>query len=105
MALRWPARVRLTGPYLDAMQVVGSVDPGQADGARPVGLDLPGPARRIRIEPVKLPDTTPLPEREPAPEPAAPAEPREPEPPKAPEHEPAPERERDPAPAPEPTPA
>lgn len=64
-------------------------DSGQPERGRPVGLDLPGPARRIRIEPVKLPDPAPAPEPEPAPEPAPPAEPREPVP--------EPERERTPA--------
>lgn len=38
---------------------------------RPVALDLPGPSRRITIEPLRLP----LPATEPAPAEPAPAEP------------------------------
>ena len=53
----------------------------------PVALDLPGPRRRIRVEPVRTPEPEPIPERQPAPrEPSepVPAEPQrresEPEP-------------------------
>ena len=53
----------------------------------PVGLDLPGPSRRITIEPLRLP----LPATEPTP---APAEPPPAEPPRE-----QPEPARDPVPA------
>ena len=47
----------------------------------PVLLDLPGPSRRIRIEPLRPPVPTPLPpEREPDSVPQEPAPPREPAP-------------------------
>ncbi len=54
----------------------------------PVLLDLPGPSRRVRVEPVELPIPARPPEPAPAPEPA-------PEPARA----PAPTPERDPVPA------
>jgi hypothetical protein len=50
----------------------------------PEGLDLPGPSRRIRVEPLRLP------------EPARRAEPERPEP--APEPRRAPEPDREPVP-------
>jgi hypothetical protein len=55
-------------------------------------LDLPGPSRRIRVEPLRLPVPAQAPrEREPA---------REPEPAEAPDRAaPMPEREREPVPA------
>jgi hypothetical protein len=48
----------------------------------PVALELPGPSRRIVVEPVVLP--------EPVPEPAEPAAPEPPEPAEAPVEEPLP---------------
>ncbi len=75
------------------------MDGGGADkrssGDEPEALDLPGPSRRIRVEPLRLPEPArrdeperpapqPAPEREPAREPA-----REPEKPARPEREPA----------------
>jgi hypothetical protein len=49
----------------------------------PCALDLPGPSRRIKVEPLRLPD----PQREPAPAEPAPPPPREPA--ERPEREPA----------------
>jgi hypothetical protein len=47
----------------------------------PVALDLPGPSRRVVIEPLRMPNVTPPPAPEPAPrepEPAPSEQPREP---------------------------
>jgi hypothetical protein len=53
----------------------------------PVSLDLPGPSRRVRVEPLRLPD----PARVPEPDPVVPDGAPEEAPP------PAPDREREPA--------
>lgn len=63
--------------------------PGYSQAIVPSALDLPGPSRRIRVEPVRLPEPARAPS-EPD-RPAAPSkdpEPRRPEP--APEREPVP---------------
>ena len=57
---------------------------GEDERQRPSGLDLPGPSRRITVEPLRLPE----PARRPEPEPA-----REPLPQTPPERSPEPERE------------
>lgn len=61
-----------------------------AIGAGPRAIDLPGPARRIVVEPIVLPAPV-RPAERPAPKPA--------EAPAAPEPVPTPEREREPAPS------
>ena len=62
---------------------------GERGRPGPVGLDLPGPSRRITVEPLVLPEPARRPERNPAPVPE-----RRPEAP--PERAPEPEREREP---------
>lgn len=66
--------------------------------ASPAMLDLPGPSRRIVVEPLVLPDT---PDPADLPLPGAPG----PEPGDAPAPEPGPEPDRAPAPEPTPDPA
>jgi hypothetical protein len=76
-----------------AVQALVESSTGGAEGADPTALDLPGPSRRIRIEPIEVPEPTPAtdsPERTPE----APSQ----EPPEAPEPDPV----RDPRPEPEP---
>lgn len=55
--------------------------------SEPEGLDLPGPSRRIRVEPLRLPE--PARRAEPAPPEPAPEPRREPQP----DREPVPQRE------------
>ncbi len=73
----------------DTLATVAGMMPG------PSALDLPGPSRRIRVDPIRIPK----PSREPAPAKPAPAPP--PEPSEAPARDPEPERRpaREPAPA------
>lgn len=75
-------------------------------GAGIVGLDLPGPSRRIRVEPIKLPDPTvpdePRRAPEPPPEPEAPPPEPDPQPVREPEPDPQPVEEPEPEPAKEP---
>jgi hypothetical protein len=52
-------------------------------------LDLPGPSRRIRVEPLRIPDPTRREPADPAPRTAPPPPPREPAPEREPEHAPA----------------
>ena len=62
---------------------------GGRERRAPIGLDLPGPSRRITVEPLVLPEPARRPERNPAPAP-------EPLPERPPERVPEPEREREP---------
>jgi len=71
------------------MESAGAESEGRVD---PEGLDLPGPSRRIRVEPIRLPE--PARRTEPAPEPIPGSEPapereRVPDAPREPDREPA----------------
>ncbi|MFN8114461.1 MAG: hypothetical protein U0R51_14830 [Solirubrobacterales bacterium] len=68
-----------------------SVPPPSRSNRRPEALDLPGPSRRITVEPLRRPDPSP------APEPSEPAQPPLPVPAPGPSPEREPEREPTPA--------
>jgi hypothetical protein len=82
-----------------AVQALAHTRIGGGRGIGPAALDLPGPSRRIRIEPLEVPEPAPAtdsPERAPDPPPQEPPEAPEPDPVRDPRPDPEPVEEPDP---------